>query len=203
MTISVVSSSFQFKQRRKRIGLLLRLLHDGKRLPDHRLGLVGGNVAFFLKLPRIKFAYRWMLADNLIHAGLRKGRFVALIVAPAPVADKIDQDILVELVAIGVRQANGRQTGIGVIGIDMNDGNLEALCQIAGEMRRAAILRLGGKTKLVVENDVDGTTDLIALQLPHIQSLSDHALARECGVAMNENRQGMINILQRSEEHTS
>ena len=50
-------------------------------------------------------------------------------------AAEIEQHILMELVAIGIRQANRRQTGIGIIGVDVNAGNLEAFCQIAGEVR--------------------------------------------------------------------
>ena len=76
---------------------------------------------------------------DLVHQRLGEERLVALVVPPAAVADQVDQEVLAEAVAVGLRQPRDREAGLGVVGIDVHDRDLEALGQVAGVERRARI----------------------------------------------------------------
>ncbi len=54
-------------------------------------------------------AHRRMLGDAGVQQRLGERRLVALVVAPAPVADQVDQEILVEALAVGVGQSRSRR----------------------------------------------------------------------------------------------
>src|SRR5579875_212425 len=133
-----------------------------------------------------------MATDLLIHDRLGERGFITLVMSPAPVANQVDQDILMEPVAVSMRYTHSCESSFRVIGIHMNNGHLESFGQIACEERRATIFRFGCKSELVVQNDMDGSTYPVAAQLSEIQRLSDNALAGESRITMNENRQGAI-----------
>jgi hypothetical protein len=54
-----------------------------------------------------------MLADRLVHQRLRGGRFVGLVVTVAAIADEIDEDVLVESLAVLERQARRETAASG------------------------------------------------------------------------------------------
>ena len=85
--------------------------------------------------------------------------------AIAAIAPQIDQDIALEFLAKLDGQTRGVHYGFGIIGVDVKNRRLN----LPGHIRR-----VGGKTalrrrrrvaQLVVDDDVDGTTGFIALEL--------------------------------------
>ena len=81
-----------------------------------------------------------MLADLLIHQRLRERRFVPFVVTPAAVTDQIDEEIALEGRAIGEGQPRRLDAGHRIVGIDVDDGNLEAARQ-AARVRRCCTTR--------------------------------------------------------------
>ncbi len=73
-----------------------------------------------------------MRFDDLIHARLRVGRLVAFVVPVAAVADQVDQKVFAELLAVSEGHAGGGDAGFGIVGVDMDDGDLKAFGQVAG-----------------------------------------------------------------------
>ena len=59
-------------------------------------------------------------------SGCVKRRLVPLVVAVAAVADQVDQEVALELRAVGERQPRRLDAGFRVVGIDVDDRNLEA-----------------------------------------------------------------------------
>jgi hypothetical protein len=135
-----------------------------------------------------------MLLDGLILQRLGEGRLVALVVAVAAVADQVDQEILLEAGAVGVGQPGHLDAGGRVVGIDVDDGNLEALGQVAGVERAAALRGRGGEAKLIVGDDVQGAAGAPAGQERKVEGLGDHALAGEGQVAVDDERQSAVGI---------
>ena len=95
-------------------------------------------------------ARRRMVRDDLVHHRLRERRLVGLVVAVAAVADEVDEEILIEPLAVGDAKTHGLDARLGVVGVDVHDRDLEALRQIAGVVRRARVDRVGGEADLVV-----------------------------------------------------
>ncbi len=94
-----------------------------------------------------------------------------------------------ELVAIHQCQAHRRETGFGVVGIDMNDGDIESLRQIARMPGGPGITHVGGKAHLVIGDDVDCAAGPVPAQRTKIERLGHHALTRERRIAVNDHRQ--------------
>src|ERR1051326_1060352 len=118
---------------------------------------------------------------------LSKGGFVTFIMTPTAVADKVDQDILMELIAKGICQAYGCHACSGIISVYMDDGDSKSFGQVTGKMCGASVFRPRGKAKLIVDNDVDGTTNPVTLEAPEVQGFGNNAFAWKSGIAMNEN----------------
>ncbi len=73
-----------------------------------------------------------MFIDLVVHHRLSKAWFVPFIVTVAPVPDQVDHEVFVELMAVGERRARRFDAGDRIICIDVDDGNLESFCHIAG-----------------------------------------------------------------------
>ena len=69
----------------------------------------------------VELAHRAPGLDPLVHQRLRVARVVALVVAVAPVADHVDHDVLVEPLAVVVRQPGHPDAGLGVVAVHVED----------------------------------------------------------------------------------
>ena len=135
-----------------------------------------------------------MLGNSLVEQRLREGRFVALVVTVAPIADEVDQEVALELVPVRPREARRLDAGLHIVGVDVNDGNLEAAGETARVRRAVGFLRRRGEAELIVGDDVDGAAGLVARQPRQIERLGHHALAGEGGVAVNQDRQRHVGV---------
>src|SRR5579859_1851980 len=93
--------------------------------------------------------------DSGVEQRLGEGWLIPFVMAPAPVAYQVDQEVLVEAHAIGMRQTNRGHAGFWLIRVDMDDRDLEALREVAGVQRRAPLGRSGGESDLIIDDDVD------------------------------------------------
>ena len=130
--------------------LLLDLLRRQKTLFDEALG--------------VDFARRDVALDLLVHHRLGEHGLVALIVTEAPVAEHVDDDILVELLPVLGRHLGGIGHRFGVIAIDVEDRGLDHQRHIGRVRRRPRIHRAGGEADLVVHDEVDRAAGAIALK---------------------------------------
>jgi hypothetical protein len=71
----------------------------------------------------------------------------------------------------------------------VHDGNVEALGEVAGEVGAACVPGIGGEPDLVVCDDVQRAAGAVAFQPGQVDGLGDHPLRRECGVAVDQDRQ--------------
>ncbi len=129
-----------------------------------------------------------VLLDLRGHLRLRVGGLVGLVVAEAAVADEVDQDVVAELLAEREREAHRMDAGAHVVGVDVDDRDVEALRQVRGPAGRPRVLGIGGEADLVVGDDVHRAADLVAVEGLQVQRLRDDALAGEGRVAVQHDR---------------
>ena len=169
---------------------------------EHRPDLVGhlggvllGDDALVHHLAREQLAHRRVLLDHLVHLGLGVGGLVGLVVAEAAVADQVDHHVVAELLAEGEGQPHRAHAGGHVVGVDVDDGNVEALGQIRRVGGGTRVVGVGGEAHLVVLDEVDRPADGVAVQRLEVERLGHHALAGEGGVAVEDHRDGGVGVL--------
>ena len=150
--------------------------------------LLAGDDAGVDQLLGVDLGDPLVLLDRLVHLGLGVGGLVGLVVAEAPVADQVDQHVVTELLAEGHRQAHGADTGVDVVGVDVDDRHVEALRQVGCPVGRTGVLGVGGEADLVVLDDVQRPADLVAVERLEVEGLGDDALADHRRVAVEDHR---------------
>ena len=130
-----------------------------------------------------------MRRNLLVHQRLRERRLVAFVVPVTPVADQIDQEVALESAAVFPREPCSFEAGRWIVGIDVHDRDLEP----AGESARVAgAVGLVGRCReaeLIVRDDVNRSTGVVAVEAGKIERLRDDALTGKRGVAMDQHRQ--------------
>lgn len=96
----------------------LRFFEAEVATPDKRLDVLHADVTKCL--------------DPLVHEGLGVTGVIPLVVTVASVTHHVDDDVLVELLAILERESSHADTCFGVIPVDMEDRGLDGLCDIGG-----------------------------------------------------------------------
>ena len=168
---------------------VVRLAEPGSDGLDLRRGLVLAEDPLADELSRVELAHRRVALDLGGHDRLRVRGLVLLVVAEAAVADEVDDDVVAEAAAVGHREPDGRDRGLRVIGVDVNDRRVEALREVGRVPGRPALRRVGGEADLVVGDDVEGPAGRVALERVQVERLGDDPLARERGVAVQQDRE--------------
>ena len=117
-----------------------------------------------------------MALDDLVHQRLGKARLVAFIMAEAAVAPHVDDDVAVEGLAEFDGDLAGEGHRFGIVAVDVEDRRLHALGDVRRVRRRARELRAGGETDLVVDDEVQAATGVVATDAGKAEALPDDAL---------------------------
>ena len=184
----------QVGRRCRLAGLVQRLLQLLLEVVERLLGLVEGELAPLDQRLGEQLAHRAPLVDLGVHQRLGVAGVVALVVAVAPVADQVDDHVLVEPLPVGVGQPGHPHAGLGVVAVDVEDRRLDDLGHVGRVEARPGGLGRGGEPDLVVDHDVDGAADPVALDVAHVERLGHHALAGEGGVAVHEDGQHRVGL---------
>ena len=105
------------------------------------------------------------------------------------IANEINDDVFLELLAILKRQTRHEDYGFRIIAVYVEDRCFDHLCNVGTVVRRTCVGRPARrKADLVVDNDVYGAARTETIGLRHLERLGDNALARECCVSVNKNR---------------
>ena len=156
-----------------------------------------GELATSHKVANINLTGRRQLGDQRVHDRLGHRRIIALVVTTPAVAHQIDENILVESLAISQGQSAHAHDCFGVIGVDVEDGDLQALCQVRRIARRTTRSRSRRETNLVIHDDVNSSAGLVSGQLGHIEGFLNHALSDESRVTVDQQgNNGQIGIAQ-------
>jgi hypothetical protein len=133
-----------------------------------------------------------VVLDECVAEGLGDGGIVYLAVTVATVADEVDDDVGVELVAILGGEGGDAYHGSGVFRVDVEDGDGQATGEVGREARGVGLLRLRGKSDEVVDDDVNAAADRVAVDAGEVHGLGPDALASEGCVAVDDDGQDAI-----------
>ena len=73
-----------------------------------------------------------MRRDLFVHQRLRECGLVSFVVPVPAVADQIDEEVALELLAVRDRETRRFHARFGIVGVHVNDRNLESARQAAG-----------------------------------------------------------------------
>jgi hypothetical protein len=107
----------------------------------------------------------------------------------APIADHVDDDILVECLTEPEGESGCPGAGLRVIAVDVEDRGLDHLGHIGRIHRAAGCLGRRREPELVVDHDMDRAPGSVAGQSGQVEGLGDHTLPGERGVSVEEDRQ--------------
>ena len=93
---------------------------------------------------------------------LRVRGLVLLVVTVAAVADEVDDDVVAEAPPVREREPDRRERSLGLVGVDVDDRNVEALREVARVARRAAVCGIGREADLVVRDQVQRAAGRVA-----------------------------------------
>ena len=131
-----------------------------------------------------------VLADHRVHLRLRHLGRVHLVVPVLAVAHDVQDERLVERLAVLRRQLRRPRHGVAVVAVDVQDGAAERLGDVGGVRGGAGAVGVGGEADLVVDDDVDGAAGGVRGQVVQVQRLVHHALPGEGGVAVHHDAHG-------------
>ena len=130
-----------------------------------------------------------MILDHPVHQRLGECRLVAFVMAEAAIADHVQHHILVEQLAEFGGDAGCMHHGFRIVAIHMEDRRLHHQRHIGAIGRGARIDRRGGEADLVVDDEMNGAAGAEALGPGRGEAFRNDALARESGIAMDQQRQ--------------
>ena len=173
----------------RRPGRLLVGGHLGLLLGPDLVELLPADDALAHELLAVERRGRRVALDPRVHDGLRVARLVRLVVAPAPVADEVDDHVLPELLAVLEGEAGDVGHRLGVVAVHVEGRGVDHLRDVGRVGRRARVLRHRGEADLVVDDDVDRAARAVAVEAGEVHRLGDDALAGEGRVAVQQHRQ--------------
>ena len=118
-------------------GLVQRRLERGPEVSERCFLFVWGEVAALHQRRCVQLADRREFVDAAVHLGQGVARIVALVVAVASVADHVDHDVFVELLAVLEGKAGDTHTRFGVVAVHVEDRSLDHLGDV-GRVTRGA-----------------------------------------------------------------
>ena len=92
------------------------------------LGILLGQVAALDQRRGVELSHRTLLVDQLVHVRVGQRRVVGLVVPAAPVADQVDDHVLVERLAEVEGHPRHPHTRLRVVTVDMEDRGLHRAC---------------------------------------------------------------------------
>ncbi len=158
-------------------------------LLDHVVHVPPADDAFLDEPGRVPLAHRGLRHDALRLERLGVRRLVLLLVAEPTVADHVDHEVVPELLAVREREADRAESRLGVVGVHVDDRDVEPLREVAGVAGRAALGGIGREPDLVVRDQVQGPPRRVSVEALEVERLRHHPLPGEGGVAVDQDGQ--------------
>lgn len=184
------------------LGSGLVVLGLGEALLEHApdpllvlLDVLLGEGALLEKLVNVDVDLRVLGVDALVHEGLGEGRLVGLVVAVLAVANKIDDNVLLELGTPVSSELADEVDSLDIVSVDVEDGGVDGLGDIRAVGSGAGEAGVGGETDLVVDDQVDGATSREGGERVEAQALVDDTLASDGGITVEEDTHGALVVV--------
>ena len=106
-----------------------------------------------------------------------------------PVTEQVDEHIAVPTRPVIARNAHHLNDRLGIVSIDVEHEALRDFADVRAVCGAAGVEVVRGEADLVVDDEVQGAADAVAVELRHLGNFVDDALAGDGRIAMNENGQ--------------
>ncbi|MNX11170.1 hypothetical protein D3C86_409270 [compost metagenome] len=171
----------------------LAVFHELAVVLDELIGFAFGQHALRGQLVGVQLARAGVMADALVHQGLRQRRGVLLVVAQLAEANDVHDDVMTELQAVVQGQLGDEHHGFGIVAVDVEHRGFDHLDHVGAIQRRTRVARVGrGEADLVVDDDVQRAARAVAARLGQVQGFHHDALAGESRVAVHQHRQHLL-----------
>jgi hypothetical protein len=134
----------------------------------------------------------WVAFDSLVHPWLGEARLVGLVVPVAPVADDINDDILLVLRTVISRELTNKRDGLCVVTVDVEDRCVDGFGNIGRIWRRSRETRVGREANLIIDDEVDCAASAIAREIVEAHSFIDDALSCESSIAVKQTPMAVV-----------
>src|SRR5271154_143533 len=133
-----------------------------------------------------------MLFDAGVKKRLSDGGVVDFAVAVAAIADEVDDHVGIKLGTIFGSNASNANHGIGIFGVDVEDGNALALGDIGSEASGMFLTGAGGETDEIVDDDVNRAADGVGEEIGEIEGFGKNSLPGEGGVTVHNDGPDLV-----------
>ena len=121
----------------------------------HRVNLVLGDNSLSYKFLCIKMINTFSFTDHLIHHRLSKSRLILLVMTVSTIPDDIDENVLMELLAVFKGNMYGFVHELGLVGIYVNDRSLNRPSNVSTIKPSSSLSRCSRETDLIVSDYMD------------------------------------------------
>jgi hypothetical protein len=125
------------------------------------------------------------ILDDLVHERLGETRVVQFIMSHFTVANNINDDVLSESLAVLSSVLKDLGDIFHGVSVNMENRGVNALSDISAVSSRSSLVGSGSKSDLVVNYDVDGTSNVIVFKGLHLKGLLNNTLTCEGCVTMD------------------
>ena len=172
-----------------KFGLQLRAEIGFHFLGQSRIDIATFHEFLLVNLPRVD-----VFVDQLVHRWLGKTGLITLVVSVFAVSQQIDENVLVELEAIGHGQFYGMHHGFYIVCIHVQYRAKGYFGHVGAIGRSSSVEVIGGKTNLVVGDHVNGTANIVGFQTTHLNHFVHDALTCNRCIAMDQDWTDFGNI---------
>mmetsp|Transcript_17393 Transcript_17393/g.15305 ORF Transcript_17393/g.15305 Transcript_17393/m.15305 type:complete len:315 (-) Transcript_17393:810-1754(-) len=161
---------------------------------DSLLNLLLSEDTFFDESLGVKFKDILLLIDDLVHQWLGERGLIQFIVTIFSVTNKINEDILLELHSILQSKLHNLVNFFRFISINVEYWGFNRLGNICTIKTTSSIFLDCSETNLVVTNNVNSTSNLIVIEVPHLEGFINDTLTSNSSITMDSNRENFFTI---------
>src|SRR5260221_9355541 len=132
-----------------------------------------------------------MTLDGAVHARLGKTWLISLIVTMTAITEHVDNNIVLEGLAILQRQHGYTRYCFRIFSVYMKNRRLHRLRHIRRIGTSISVFRISREANLIIDDNVNSSTRRISAQMRHIEGFGDNSLSGKRGIAMNQQRNNM------------
>ena len=126
------------------------------------------------------------LGDLFVHEWLCETWLIELVVTHLSVTDQVDDDVMFIYLTILCGNLENIVDVFHAVGIDVEDWGVNGLGEIGSVHSTSTLDWNGSETDLIVDNDVNRTTNRVIVQVLHLHGFINHALSGEGCVTMDQ-----------------
>jgi len=137
------------------------------------------NYSLVNKLLSIKLSYWNHFCNLFIHQWLSKRRLIKFIVSKFTISDQINYDIMFKFLTIFSSSSEYVMHIIKTLSINMEDWGINRFGKIRSIVSRSSFAWNGCETNLIVDNDMNCSSNSVILQVLHLHCFINNSLSGE------------------------